>query len=226
MSTLKSPPPQAFSVSDVHPRLRKCPPGCTLDCGFKTSESPALRGFEAERGPIRGTSLYLAFIERPSPLEKTSCKVRFFAQNHSHKYRQKVAVTTLSPTVPHCVFQLLAQTAPVCFHGRKRVHARLSEKDRTQRLTRRNRGRFGRGWHLYPQTVLRVSETLRGQMSERQTLPFWGLGRGHSRRTQRACGTAMRSCASLFRGVAAPQGRVIPLFFSHRIDRLHGFDRP
>ena len=46
-------------MSDVHPRLRKCPPGCTLDCGFKTSESPALRGFEAERCPIRGTSLYL-----------------------------------------------------------------------------------------------------------------------------------------------------------------------
>ena len=58
-STLKSPPPQAFSVSDVHPRLRKCPPGCTLDCGFKTSESPALRGFVGERCPIRGTSLYL-----------------------------------------------------------------------------------------------------------------------------------------------------------------------
>ena len=70
------------------------------------------------------------------------------------------------------------------------------------------------------------SQTSPGRVSERQTLPFWGLGRGHSRRTQRACGTAMRSCASLFRGVAAPQGRVIPLFFSHRIDRLHGFDRP
>ena len=58
-STLKSLLSQAFSVSDVHPRLRKCPPGCTLDCGFKTSESPALRGFVAERCPIRGTSLYL-----------------------------------------------------------------------------------------------------------------------------------------------------------------------
>ena len=30
---------------------------------------------------------------------------------------------------------------------------------------------------------------------------------------QRACGTAMRSCASLFRGVAAPLGCVIPLLF-------------
>ena len=58
-STLKSPPPQAFSVSDVHPRLRKRLSRCTLDCGFKTSESPALRGFVGERAPIRGTSLYL-----------------------------------------------------------------------------------------------------------------------------------------------------------------------
>ena len=31
----------------------------------------------------------------------------------------------------------------------------------------------------------------------------------YSRRTQRAFGTAMRSCASLSRGVAAPLGRVI-----------------
>ena len=36
---------------------------------------------------------------------------------------------------------------------------------------------------------------------------------GRSRRTQRACGTAMRSCASLFRGVAAPLGCVVPLLF-------------
>ena len=57
------------------------------------------------------------------------------------------------------------------------------------------------------------SQTSPGRVSERQTLPFWGLGRGHSRRTQRACGTAMRSCASLFRGVAAPLGCVIPLLF-------------
>ena len=36
---------------------------------------------------------------------------------------------------------------------------------------------------------------------------------GGSRRTQKACGTAMRLCASLFRGVAAPLGCVIPLLF-------------
>ena len=57
--TLKSPPSRAFSVPHVHPRLWKPLSRCTLDCGFQTSESPALRGFEAERGPITGTSLYL-----------------------------------------------------------------------------------------------------------------------------------------------------------------------
>ena len=58
-SILKSLLPQAFAVPDVHLRLRKRLARCTLDCGFKTSESPALRGFVAERCPIRGTSLYL-----------------------------------------------------------------------------------------------------------------------------------------------------------------------
>ena len=57
--TLKSLLPQGAYAPHVHPRLRKRLARCTLDCGFKTSESPALRGFVAERAPIRGTSLYL-----------------------------------------------------------------------------------------------------------------------------------------------------------------------
>ena len=61
-------------------------------------------------------------------------------QNHFHEYRQKVTVTTLFQTASHPDFQLLAQTAHVCFHSRKRVHTRLSEKNRTQGHTRRNRG--------------------------------------------------------------------------------------
>ena len=103
----------------------------------------------------------------------------------------------------------LEQTAHVCFQSRKRVHTRLSERNRTQGHTRRNRGCFGWGWYHYPQSVPHVSETLRGQVSERQTLPLLGLGWVYFRRTQKACGTAMRLCVSLFRGVAAPLGCVI-----------------
>ena len=83
----------------------------------------------------------------------------------------------LAQTAFHPDFQLVAQTAYACFHSRKRVHTRLSEKNRTQRLTRRNRGCFGWGRYYYPRSVLRGSETLRGQVSERRTLPLWDLGR-------------------------------------------------
>ena len=55
------------------------------------------------------------------------------------------------------------------------------------------------------------SPTSPGRVSERQTLPLLGLGRVCSRRTQKAYGTAMCLCASLFRGVAAPLGCVICL---------------
>ena len=58
-ATLKNPLLRAFFTPHVHQRLRKRLSRCTLDCGFKTPESPALRGFVAERGPTTGTSLYL-----------------------------------------------------------------------------------------------------------------------------------------------------------------------
>ena len=99
--------------------------------------------------------------------------------------------------------------AHVRFHRRKRVHTRLSEKNRTQRLTRRNTGRFGWGRYYYPRSVPRVLKTLRGRGLKRQTLPLLRLDPVCSRRTQRACGAAMRLCTSLLRGVAAPLGCVI-----------------
>ena len=123
--------------------------------------------------------------------------------------REKVsedATATLSPTVPYCVFQLRSQMAHVRFHGQKWVHARLCSKDRTQAFTGRNMGHFGWRWYHHPRTISHVSETLRGQGAERRTLPLLGLGRVYARRTQKACGTAMRLCASLSRGVAAPLG--------------------
>ena len=77
----------------------------------------------------------------------------------------------------------------------------------------------GGGGITLPSTRTVRSRTSPGRVSERQTLPLLGLGLVCSRRTQRACGTAMRLCASLFRGVAAPLGCVI--FF--RFCRNYGF---
>ena len=57
--TLKSPPSRGSDAPHVHPRLRKRPPRCTLDCGFKTSESPALRGFVGGLRALATAALYL-----------------------------------------------------------------------------------------------------------------------------------------------------------------------
>ena len=53
-------------------------------------------------------------------------------RKHSHTNVSNASVIRTSTS--------LEQTAHVRSHSRKRVHTRLSEKDRTQRLTRRNRG--------------------------------------------------------------------------------------
>ena len=75
-STLKSLLPQGAYAPHVHPRLRKHLARCTLDCGFKTPESPALRGFVAERCPIRGTSLYLV-LKSNGPHRSKNPPVKF-----------------------------------------------------------------------------------------------------------------------------------------------------
>ena len=69
-------------------------------------------------------------------------------------------------------------------------------------------------------TTLGALCVLLKRVSERQILPLLGLGRGDSRRTQRACGTAMRLCASLSRGVAAPLGCAVlmPLFVQYDLE--------
>ena len=232
--------PQGAYAPHVHPRLRKRLARCTLDCGFKTSESPALRGFVAERCPIRGTSLYLVLLSNGlrhaenlpvkfdfSPIDTSTNIVKKLPSqrcfkpllipifNFSHKrptfaltpesgytlaFAQRIAhngthgetgafpsagtawlcaanrivlnaafatpdstvllYTYISrfsvnpqhqqkrkiwqscchkfypPTAFHCIFQLLPQTAHVCFHGQKWVHTQPSSKNRTQALTR------------------------------------------------------------------------------------------
>ena len=78
-------------------------------------------------------------------------------------------------------------------------------------------GRFRWVRYYYPRTVSHVSETLRGQGVERQTLPLLGLGRVCSRRTQKAYGTAMCLCASLSRRRRGPAGLRNPFFVSVEI---------
>ena len=176
-STLKSLLLLGSNAPHVHLRLRKRFSRCTLDCGFKTSESPALRGFVAERGPVRGPSLYLyqnrtASTVQKSGLKSSTFRPKPFPHISSKSYRHNAVPNHFSSQ-----FSTSRTNGPRLLSRVKAGTHGFSEKDRTQGHTRRNTGRFGRGWYLYPQTVLRVSETLRGQVSERRTLPLWDLGR-------------------------------------------------
>ena len=115
----------------------------------------------------------------------------------------------LAQTAFHRVFQLLSQMAHIRFRSRKRVHTRLCSKDRTQRITGRNRGCFRWG-AITTLGAFRTFTNIPGPGIRTAYFAAFGSWPGvRSRRTQRAFGTAMRSCASLSRGVAAPLGCVI-----------------
>ena len=210
MSTLKSPPPQAFSVSDVHPRLRKCPPGCTLDCGFKTSESPALRGFEAERCPIRGTSLYLVLKSNgPHRSKNPPVKFGFSPKTVPANIAKKLPSQRCFKPLFIASFNFSHKRRNVRFKGLRRVHTPPHPRIVHTAAYTPKQGAFRMGVVSLLSEHSARSPTSPGRVSERRTLPLLGLDRVCSQRTQRAFGTAMRLCASLSRGVAAPLGCVI-----------------
>ena len=185
---MKSLPSRAFFVSDVHLRPRKHFSRCTLDCGFQTPESPALRGFEAERGRFATTSLYLVLksngLHRPKiRLKKFGFSLKTVPANIAKKLPPQV----LSQIVFHPVFQLLAQMAHVCLHSesgytlgfrRKIAHSGLHAET----------GSVSDGVLSLPSERSARSRTSPGRVSERRTLPLLGLGLGCSQRTQRASG--------------------------------------
>ena len=73
---MKSLPSWAFFVSDVHLRPRKHFSRCTLDCGFKTSESPALRGFVGGLRALATAALYLVIFSN-GPHRSKNLPVKF-----------------------------------------------------------------------------------------------------------------------------------------------------
>ena len=284
-------------MSNVHPRLRKRPPRCTLDCGFKTPESPALRGFKAERCPITGTSLYLvlksnglrhsknppvrfsfslkivpATIAKKLPLQlrPKPLFIAFFSLSHKRPtfaftgesgytlaFRRKIAhngshaetgaflpsatawlcaaseIHFIPPcfyihTFPGSLWTTTISNSSISDHLSSRfsasrtngprslsqvkagTHSALGERSHTTAHTAKQ-GLFRMGVVSLLSERSARSPTSPGRVSERQVLPLLGLGRGCSQRTQKAFGTAMRLCASLFRGIAAPLGCVILL---------------
>ena len=119
-STLKSLPSRAFFVSDVHLRPRKHFSRCTLDCGFKTSESPALRGFVGGPRALATAALYLVLKSNgPHRSKNPPVKFGFSLKTVPANIAKKLPPQVPSQTISHHDFQFLAQTPHVCFRRRK-----------------------------------------------------------------------------------------------------------
>ena len=209
-ATLKSLPSRSFFTPHVHPRLRKRPPRCTLDCGFKTPESPALRGFEAGPRALATAALYLVLKSNGLRHSKNP-PVRF-------SFSLKIVPATIAKKLPpqRCsksflipIFNFSHKRRNVRFKGLRRVHTPPHPRIVHTAAYTPKQGAFRTGVVSLLSERSARSPTSPGRVSKRRTLPLWGLGRGRSRRTQKAFGAAMRLCASLFRGVAAPLGCVI-----------------
>ena len=102
-STLKSPLLRAFFTPHVHPRPRKRPPRCTLNCGFKTSESPALRGFVGGPRALATAALYLAF---------------FFVLEKAVKSAGNAVISTFPAHCPHGLQHLRHKRSTFAFVGK------------------------------------------------------------------------------------------------------------
>ena len=206
-STLKSPLLRAFFTPHVHSRLRKRPPRCTLDCGFKTPESPALRGFVGGLRALATAALYLV-LKSNGLRHSKNLPVKFV-------FSLKTVPANIAKKLPpqRCfkplfipVFNFSYKWPTFAFTGESGYTLGFRRRIAHSGLHGETGGVLGGGWYHYPRSVPHVSETLRGRVSERQVLPLLGLGRGCSRRIQKAFGTAMRLCVSLSRRRRGPAG--------------------
>ena len=107
-------------------------------------------------------------------------------------------------------------------HPKTSTHSPLLKKSHTAAHTPKQ-GAFRMGVLSLPLIRAARSRTSPGRVSERQPLSLLGLDRICSRRSQRALGTAMRLCASLFRRRRGPAGlrcsvcNLVMLLFFHSV---------
>ena len=138
-STLKSLLPQGAYAPHVYPRLRKRLSRCTLDCGFKTPESPALRGFVGGPRALATVALYLVLksngLRHPKNLP---VKFDFSPIDTSANIAKKLPLQLRPKPLFIAFFNFSPKRPTFAFAGESGLYIRLSEKNRTQRLTRRN----------------------------------------------------------------------------------------
>ena len=172
-STLKSPPSRAFAAPHVHPRPRKRPPRCTLDCGSKTSESPALRGFEAGPRALATAALYL--VLKSNGLHRPKIRLKKFGFS-SKSVPANIAKKLPAQRCSQPLFNFAHKWPTSAFTGESGYTPTGSH---TAAYTPKQ-GAFRTGVVSLLSERSARSPASPGRVSERQVLPLLGLGRRRS----------------------------------------------
>ena len=177
-STLKSLLSLGPDAPHVHLRLRKRLPRCTLDCGFQTPESPALRGFVGGSRALATAALYLVLKSNGfHHSENLPVKFGFSSKSVPANIAKKlpsqrcsqpflIAFSTSRTNGPRSLLQAKAGT-----------HSAFRERSHTAGHTPKQ-GCFGRGWYHYPRSVLHVHKHPRAGYQNSKLCRFGVLAGG------------------------------------------------
>ena len=204
---MKSLPSRVFSAPHVHLRLRKRLARCTLDCGFKTPESPALRGFEAERGPITGTSLYLVLKSNGLRHSKNlPVKFGFSPKTIPANIVKKLPAQRCSK--PHFIafFSLSHKRPTFAFTSESGYTLAFAQRIAHNGSHGETRGLSAGGAIITLGAFCAVRKPCVARCQNGVLCRFGILAGRCSRRTQKTFGTAMRLCVSLSRRRRGPAG--------------------
>ena len=210
-STLKSLPSRAFFVSDVHLRPRKHFSRCTLDCGFKISESPALRGFVGGPRALATAAFYLVLKSNGLRHSKNlPVKFDFSPIDTSATIAKKLPSQRCFKPLFIAFFNV-SHKRPTFAFADESGYTLGSARRIAHNAPHAETGGVSDGGGITTLGAFRTFTNIPGPGIRTASFAAFGAWSGVLPKNAGSLGTAMRSCASLFRGVAAPLGCVICL---------------
>ena len=195
----------------VHPRLRNHLSRCTLDCGFKTAESPALRGFVAGLRALATAALYLVLKSNGfHHSENLPVKFVFSSKTVPANIAQKLPSQRCSQPFLIPLFNFSHKRPTFAFTPENEYTLAFAQKIAHSGLHTET-GAVSDGGGITTLGAFRTFTNIPGpgiRMAYFAAFESWS---GVLPKNAESLGTAMCLCASLSRGVAAPLGCVLCL---------------
>ena len=174
--TLKSPPSRGSDAPRVHPRPRKRLARCTLDCGFKTSESPALRGFVGGLRALATAALYLVLKSNGlHPSKNLPEKFSFSPKPVPTNIAKKLPPQRCFKPLFIPFFNFLHKWPTFAFTSESGYTLGFRRRIAHKGSHAETRGISDGGWYHYPRSVSHVHEHPRAGCQNGVFCRFWAL---------------------------------------------------